>query len=48
MPEIERRGELVEFTTTIVEAHVSNNPIAVSDVPDLIATVHEALAEITA
>ncbi len=48
MPEIEQREELLELTATIVEAHVSNNPIAVADLPDLIATVREALAEIRA
>ena len=46
MSEIEQRGELEELTTTIVEAHVSNNPIAVADLPGLIATVREALTEI--
>ncbi len=38
MPEIEQREELLELTATIVEAHVSNNPIAVADLPGLIAT----------
>ena len=46
MPEIEQREELLEFTATIVEAHVSNNAIAVADLPGLIGTVHEALADI--
>ena len=46
MPEIEQREELLELTAAIVEAHVSNNAIAVSDLPGLIATVREALAEI--
>ncbi len=46
MPEMEQREELLEFTTTIVEAHVSNNPIAVADLPGLIATVHETLATV--
>ncbi len=46
MPEIEQREELVGLTATIVEAHVSNNAIAVADLPGLIATVHETLAEI--
>ncbi len=46
MPEIEQRGELVELTATIVEAHVSNNSIAVADLPGLIGTVHETLAAV--
>ncbi len=46
MSEIKQREELLELTATIVEAHVSNNSIAVADLPGLIATVHETLAEI--
>ncbi len=46
MPEIEQKAELVELTAKIVEAHVSNNETAVADLPGLIATVREALAEI--
>ena len=44
MPENEQRRELLEHTTRIVGAHVANNPIAATDVPGLIATVHQALA----
>ncbi len=44
MPEIEQRAELVELTAKIVEAQVSNNAMAVADLPGLIATVHETLA----
>ncbi len=46
MSEIKQREELVELTATIVEAHVSNNAIAVADLPGLIATVHETLAAV--
>ena len=46
MSEIEQRGELVDLTAKIVEAHVLNNALAVADLPGLIATVREALAEI--
>ncbi len=46
MSEIKQREELVGLTATIVEAHVSNNAIAVADLPGLIATVHETLAAI--
>ncbi len=44
MPQNEQSPELLEHTTRIVAAHVANNPIAVTDVPGLIATVHQALA----
>ncbi len=40
----EQRQELLRLTSTIVGAHAANNPIAVTDVPGLIATVHQALA----
>ncbi len=46
MSEIEQRAKLVELTAKIVEAHVLNNALAVADLPDLIATVHETLAAI--
>ena len=35
-------AELLDFTTTIVAAHVSHNAMPASDLPRLIATVHEA------
>jgi predicted transcriptional regulator len=35
---------LMTMTTDIVAAHVSNNSVAVSDLPVLIANVHRALA----
>ncbi len=44
MPQNEQSPELLEHTTRIVAAHVAKNPIAVTDVPGLIATVHQALA----
>ena len=44
MPQDEQRRELLRLTSTIVGAHVANNPIAVTDVPGLIATVHQTLA----
>ena len=34
---------LIELTADIVSSHVSNNNIAVGDVPNLITRVHEAL-----
>ena len=44
MPDDKPTAELLEHTTRIVAAHVANNAIAVTDVPGLIATVHETLA----
>ncbi len=44
MPDDKPSAELLEHTTRIVAAHVANNPIAVTDMPGLIATVHQALA----
>ncbi len=44
MPQDEQSPEFLELTTKIVAAHVASNPIAVTDVPGLISTVHQALA----
>ncbi len=44
MPQDEQRQELLRLTSTIVGAHVANDPIAATDVPGLIVTVHQALA----
>ncbi len=44
MPEDEQRRELLQHTSTIVAAHVANNPIAAAELPSVIATVHQALA----
>ncbi len=46
MPEIEQREELLELTARIVAAQVSNNAIAVADLPGLIGAVHETLAAV--
>jgi predicted transcriptional regulator len=35
---------LVTLTADIVSAHVSNNSVAIADIPQLIRSVHEALA----
>ena len=37
-------GALVTLTADIVAAHVSNNSVAISDIPLVIRSVHEALA----
>ncbi|MEY2926966.1 MAG: hypothetical protein RL367_1443, partial [Pseudomonadota bacterium] len=39
---------LITLTADIVAAHVSNNSVAVSDIPNLIASIHSALAGISA
>ncbi len=44
MPDDKPSPELLELTTKIAAAHVANNPIAVTDVPGLIVTVHQTLA----
>ena len=44
MPQDEQRRELLRLTSTIVGAHISNNPVAATDVPGLIVTVHQTLA----
>ncbi len=46
MSEVKQREELLELTATIVEAHVSNNAIATADLPGLIGSVYETLAEV--
>lgn len=42
------KTELLDMTTGIVTAHVSNNAIAISDIGVLIANVHGALSTIAA
>ena len=37
-------GDLIDLTADIVSAYVSNNSVAVSDLPALIADVHRALS----
>jgi predicted transcriptional regulator len=44
MPDDKPTAELLELTTRVVAAHVANNPVALTDVSGLIATVHQALA----
>ena len=42
------REELLGLTSEIVAAHVSNNTVAVSDLPDLIERVYKSLASVGA
>ena len=39
-----RSAELAELTADIVSAYVSNNPLPVSGLPDVIASVHASLS----
>ncbi len=45
MEEKLENGDLVEFTTTIVSAYVTNNSVVASDLPNLINDVHDALTK---
>jgi len=42
---VNNTDRLIELTTDIVSAYVSNNPIPVGDLPHLIAAVHAALQQ---
>lgn len=46
MMEQSGNGELLALTTDIVASHVSNNPVTVSEVPQLIRQVYSALADV--
>jgi len=47
MAESTMQGELIELAADIVSAYVSNNVVAVGDLPQVIADVHAALARIS-
>lgn len=40
-------GDFIELTVEIVASHVQNNSVAISDLPELIKTVHESLTGLT-
>ena len=40
------RGQLIELTADIVTTYVSNNPVPVTSLPDLIQTVNSSLSKI--
>ncbi len=40
------QGELLELTSDIVAAHVSNNPVPLGELPGLIETVHTTLSKL--
>ncbi len=46
-PAENRQIELVELTADLVSAYVSNNPVPVSDLPALVAQVHQSLKSLT-
>ena len=46
MSDQENSGELLALTTEIVSAHVSNNTLPVSDLPQLIQDVYKTLANV--
>ena len=48
MTEKPNASELIELTTEIVAAHVGNNTIAPSDIPNLINEVYNALSNVGA
>mgnify|MGYP001109190366 CR=1 FL=1 len=41
--EANRSNELLELTADVISAYVSNNPVPVSELPALIAEIHNAL-----
>jgi predicted transcriptional regulator len=45
-PEFEMKETLITLTSDIVAAHVSNNDVAVADLPGLITNVYNALANL--
>lgn len=42
--DVEAKGALIDLTSDIVAAHVSNNVVPVSELPELISSVFNALA----
>ncbi|MEO3473392.1 MucR family transcriptional regulator [Roseomonas sp. CAU 1739] len=44
MSDLVAKPGILQLTASIVAAHVSNNPVPMSDLPSLIAGVHAALA----
>lgn len=39
-------GTLIELTADVVAAYVSNNPVQIGDLPNLIADIHAALSRV--
>ena len=46
MSDQENPGDLLDLTTEIVAAHVSNNSLSVAEVPQLIQNVYKTLAAV--
>ncbi len=47
MTEQAKSSELLELTTNVVSAHVSNNSVAMADLPRLIREVHDTLISVS-
>ena len=46
--ETDAKGEMLELTTEIVSAYVSNNPVPSAGLADLIQSVHATLTDLSA
>ena len=46
MPDSQNHNELLELTTEIVSAHVSNNTLPVNELPQLIQDVYRTLSSV--
>lgn len=46
MSENKNSNDIVELTADVISAYVSNNPVPVSELPALIAEVHQALTAV--
>ena len=44
---MDEKSEVIEMTADIVSAYVGNNSVAAADLPNLIQSVHRALAGIS-
>ncbi len=42
-----KNSDTIELTADVISAYVSNNPVPVSELPSLIAQVHQSLAGLT-
>jgi predicted transcriptional regulator len=47
MTENEKNAGTIELTADVISAYVSNNPVPVSELPSLIAQVHQSLVGLT-
>src|SRR5687768_13453070 len=47
MTDNEKNAGTIELTADVISAYVSNNPVPVSELPSLIAQVHQSLVGLT-